>query len=115
MYHTVHGQYRPWSPMALLKAGKLWRRQTCPPLAEAGNLSGVNSCLQTNHSGTVIKDGYFKDYYQRKLETKNRFDHLIKKKEGLCAVVIKRMKVMFALMRDRRMFDDKADALPLAA
>jgi transposase len=63
----------------------------------------------------VVKKGYFKDYYQRKLETKNRFDHLIKKKEGLCAVVIKLIKVMFALMRDRRMFDDKADALPLAA
>ena len=63
----------------------------------------------------VVKDGYFKEYYQRKLEAKNRFGHLIKKKEGLCAVVIKLIKVMFALMRDRRMFDDKADALSLAA
>ena len=63
----------------------------------------------------VVKDGYFKEYYQQKLETKNRFGHLIKKKEGLCAVVIKLIKVMFALMRDGRMFDDKADVLPLAA
>lgn len=63
----------------------------------------------------VIKDGYFKEYYQQKLDTKNRFGHLIKKKEGLCAVVIKLLKVMFALMRDSRMFDDKAYVLPLAA
>ena len=63
----------------------------------------------------VVKKGYFKEYYQRKLEAKNRFGHLIKKKEGLCAVIIKLIKVMFALMRDRRMFDDKADDLALAA
>ena len=63
----------------------------------------------------VVKDGYFKEYYQRKLESKNRFGQLLKKKEGLCAVVIKLIKVMFALMRDSRMFDDKADALSLAA
>ena len=63
----------------------------------------------------VVKDGYFKEYYQRKLETKNRFGQLLKKKEGLCAVIVKLIKVIFALMRDRRMFDYKADALLLAA
>jgi transposase len=63
----------------------------------------------------VVKDGYFKEYYQRKLESKNRFGQLLKKREGLCAVVIKLIKVMFALMRDGRMFDDKAEILPLAA
>ena len=63
----------------------------------------------------VVKDGYFKEYYQRKLEVKNRFGQPLKKKEGLCAVVIKLIKVIFALMRDGRMFDDKAYALSLAA
>jgi transposase len=63
----------------------------------------------------VIKDGYFKEYYQRKLETKNRFGQFLKKKEGLCAVTIKLIKVIFALLRDRRMFDDRESVLPLAA
>jgi len=45
---------------------------------------------------------YFREYYQRKKETKNRFGEQLKKKEALCAVVIKLIKVIFALLRDER-------------
>ena len=75
----------------------------------------LRKCLFFMGMRVVIKDGYFKEYYQRKLETKNRFGQLIKKKEGLCAVTIKLIKVIFALLRDRRMFDNRESVLPLAA
>jgi transposase len=75
----------------------------------------LRKCLYFMSLRVVIKDGYFKEYYQRKLETKNRFGHLLKKKEGLCAVTIKLIKVIFALLRDRRMFNDRESVLPLAA
>jgi transposase len=63
----------------------------------------------------VVQSEYFKEYYQRKLQNKNRFGQPLKKKEALCAVSIKLIKVIFALMRDRRMFDDTVSVLPLAA
>ncbi len=63
----------------------------------------------------VVRSEYFKEYYQRKLENENRFGQLLKKKEALCAVTIKLIRVIFALMRDRRVFDDRVNVLPLAA
>jgi transposase len=49
---------------------------------------------------------YFREYYQRNLETKNRFVYLLRKKEILCAVTRKLIKVIFALLRDKRKFQD---------
>ncbi len=49
----------------------------------------------------VVHSKYFQAYYKRRLETKNRFGQLLKKKEALCAVVIKLIKVIFALLRDK--------------
>lgn len=49
---------------------------------------------------------FFRKYYQRRLKTKNRFGQLLKKKEALCAVAIKLIKVIFALLRDKREFQD---------
>src|SRR5512143_379397 len=49
---------------------------------------------------------FFQAYYERRLETKNRFGQLLKKKEALCAVAIKLIKVIFALLRDKREFQD---------
>ncbi len=49
---------------------------------------------------------YFRSYYKRKLKERNRFGQEISKKEGICAVAIKLMKVMFALMRDKRKFGE---------
>jgi transposase len=54
----------------------------------------------------VVLSKYFKEYYQRKLQTKNRFGQLPRKKEILCAVAIKLIKVIFALLRDKRSFQD---------
>ena len=54
----------------------------------------------------VVLSRYFQEYYQRKLQTKNRFGQLPRKKEVLCAVVIKLIKVIFALLRDQRNFED---------
>jgi transposase len=49
---------------------------------------------------------FFRKYYQRRLKIKNRFGQLLKKKEALCAVAIKLIKVIFALLRDKREFQD---------
>ena len=54
----------------------------------------------------VVLSRYFQEYYQRKLQTKNRFGQLPRKKEILCAVAIKLIKVIFALLRDQRNFKD---------
>ena len=54
----------------------------------------------------VVLSNYFKEYYQRKLQTKNRVGQLPRKKEILCAVAIKLIKVIFALLRDKRRFQD---------
>jgi len=58
---------------------------------------------------------FFKDYYKKKLENKNRFGQSLKKKEALCAVVIKLIKVIFALLRDKRRYSDMAPCLAIAA
>ncbi len=42
---------------------------------------------------------FFTEYYENKQKT-------MKKKEALCAVVIKLIKVIAALLRDRRMFTE---------
>lgn len=47
---------------------------------------------------------FFREYYDKKLEKRNRFGRELKKKEALCAVVIKFIKVIFALLRDNKMF-----------
>jgi transposase len=54
----------------------------------------------------VVLSKYFQNYYQRKLEIKNRVGQQPKRKEILCAVAIKLIKVIFALLRDKRKFDD---------
>jgi transposase len=47
----------------------------------------------------VHRSPFFKGYYENKQKT-------MKKKEALCAVVIKLVKVIFALLRDKRMFTE---------
>jgi transposase len=58
---------------------------------------------------------FFRDYYQHKLENENRFGQLLKKKEALCAVTLKLIKVIFALIRDKRGYQEEAPVLTLAA
>jgi len=59
----------------------------------------------------VVLTNYFKTYYERKLETKNRVGELPRRKEILCAVAIKLIKVIFALLRDKRRFVDTCGIL----
>lgn len=56
----------------------------------------------------VHRSPFFKEYYENKQKT-------MKKKEALCAVVIKLIKVIFALLRDKRIFTEKQSCLAQAA
>jgi len=49
-------------------------------------------------------NAFFRKYYEDKLKAKNQFGHLLKKKEVLCALIIKMIKVIFALLRDNKKF-----------
>jgi transposase len=63
----------------------------------------------------VVLSKYFQDYYQRKLETKNRVGQQPRRKEILCAVAIKLIKVISALLRDKRKFDDRVRVITVYA
>lgn len=63
----------------------------------------------------IHRSKFFREYYQRKLRSINRFGESLKKKGALCAVAIKLIKVIFALLRDNRMFTAKAPEIALAA
>lgn len=56
----------------------------------------------------VHRNQYFRDYYENKLEKKNRFGQELRKKEALCAVIIKLIKVIYALLRDNKRFTIEA-------
>jgi len=58
----------------------------------------------------IVLSKYFQEYYLRKLETKNRVGQQPRRKEILCAVAIKLIKVIFALLRDKRGFEDMVSA-----
>jgi transposase len=60
----------------------------------------------------VRVNSYFRNYYKNKLEGGNR---KLAKKEALCAVIIKLVKVIFALIRDKRFYEERTDTLLLAA
>ena len=66
----------------------------------------LRKCLFFMSLRVVVQSKYFQEYYQRKLATKNRVGQLPRKKEILCAVAIKLIKVIFALLRDKRIFQD---------
>ena len=63
----------------------------------------------------IHRSKFFREYYQGKVKSRNRFGQPLQKKEALCAVAIKLIKVLFALLRDRRTFSIKAPQLALAA
>jgi transposase len=66
----------------------------------------LRKCLYLMSVRAVKHSKFFRKYYERKLKIKNRFGQLLKKKEALCAVAIKLIKVIFALLRDKREFQD---------
>jgi transposase len=57
--------------------------------------------------GVVKRSSFFKQYYERK--QKNPQGKQRAKKEALCAVAIKLIRVIFALIRDRRSFTETMD------
>ena len=67
----------------------------------------LRKCLYFMGLGVVNNNTFFKEYYDRKLTTKNRFGQDLRKKEALCAVVIKLIKVIFALLRDKKQFTEE--------
>jgi len=75
----------------------------------------LRKCLYFMCLRVVMKTRFFKEFYQRKLEKKNRFGQNLKKKEALCAVIIKLINVIHALLRDKRCFYDTVDCLAKAA
>ncbi len=52
----------------------------------------------------IHRNKFFRKYYDKKLKKKNRWGQLLKKKEVICAVINKVIKVIFALLRDGRTF-----------
>jgi hypothetical protein len=48
---------------------------------------------------------FFQNYYLRKFETKNRVGQRLRRKEILCAVAIKLIKMIHALIWDKRIFE----------
>jgi transposase len=75
----------------------------------------LRKCLYFMCLRVVMKTRFFKEFYQRKLEKKNRFGQNLKKKEALCAVIIKLINVIHALLRDKRCFYDTESCLAKAA
>lgn len=59
----------------------------------------------------IQRNEYFKEYYNKKAESKNIYGQRISKKEAICAVAIKVIKVMYALIRDKRVFSVESPSL----
>ena len=55
----------------------------------------------------------FREYYERKLNGSG--GRKLARKEALCAVIIKLIKLIFALARDRRKYEDREKRALLAA
>jgi transposase len=68
----------------------------------------LRKCLYFMALRAVHRSPFFKEYYGNKQKN-------MKKKEALCAVVIKLIKVVFALLRDKRTFAEKQSCLKQAA
>jgi hypothetical protein len=57
----------------------------------------------------------FKEYYERKLNGSGGSGRILARKEALCAVIIKLIRLIFALARDRREYEKREKSLLLAA
>ena len=60
----------------------------------------------------VHRSSFFKAYYEQK---KKGIDRPLAKTEALCAVILKLIRVLFALIRDRRMFTEELNRCEQAA
>lgn len=66
----------------------------------------LRKCLYFMVLNLLQRSSFFKAYYEHK---KKGVDRPLEKKEAICAVILKLIRVLFAVMRDRRMF---AEELP---
>jgi transposase len=69
----------------------------------------LRKCLYFMALQVVQRSSFFKEYYEHK---QKGFVRPLEKKEALCAVILKLVRVLFALMRDRRPFTEKNGPLP---
>jgi transposase len=72
----------------------------------------LRKCLFFMVLRLVHRSPFFKAYYEHK---KKGLLRPLKKTEALCAVILKLIRVLFALMRDRRMFTEEMPRCELAA
>jgi transposase len=72
----------------------------------------LRKCLFFMVLRLVYRSSFFKAYYEHK---KKGFDRPLAKTEALCAVILKLIRVLFALMRDRRMFTEELPRCEQAA
>ena len=72
----------------------------------------LRECLFFMVLRLVHRSSFFKAYYEHK---KKGFDRPLEKTEALCAVILKLIRVLFALMRDRRMFTEELPRCEKAA
>jgi len=72
----------------------------------------LRKCLFFMVLRLVHRSSFFKAYYEHK---KKGFDRPLEKTEALCAVILKLIRVLFALMRDKRMFTEEIPRCEQAA
>ncbi len=72
----------------------------------------LRKCLYYMVLRLVHRSSFFKAYYEHK---KKGVDRPLAKTEALCAVVLKLIRVLFALMRDKRMFTEEMPGCEQAA
>jgi transposase len=72
----------------------------------------LRKCLFFMVLRLVHRSSFFKAYYEHK---KKGFDRPLEKTEALCAVILKLIRVLFALMRDRRTFTEELPRCKKAA
>jgi transposase len=72
----------------------------------------LRKCLFFMVLRLVHRSPFFKGYYEHK---KKGYDRPLAKTEALCAVILKLIRVLFALMRDRRMFTEEMPRCEKAA
>jgi len=72
----------------------------------------MRKCLYFIALNVIHRSSFFKEHYEHK---KKGLDRPLKKKEAICAVILKLIGVLFALMRDRRIFTEEMPRCEKAA
>jgi len=95
-------KYAGYDPVESDSGQKVWRKR----ISKKGRYL-LRKYLYFMSMRVIHRSPYFRGYYERKLACKNRFGQVLGKKEVLCAVAIKLIKVICALLRDEREFSNE--------